>query len=106
VTAAFTIVGGVFVFVVGQVLSKFFIEPLYDLRKVIGEVRFNLAFHAPTIHTPIGGSKERSDKAEAALMKGSCELLADLHAVSLYGMIRLISFGAIPRKRAIEDAAV
>jgi len=106
VGAIFTIGGGVIVFVAGQVLSKFFIEPLHDLRKVVGEVRFNLAFHAPTIHTPIGRSKERSDKAQEALMKNSCELIADLHAIPLYGVTRLLSFGVLPRRKAIEDAAV
>lgn len=106
VGAAFTIGGGVLVYVIGQVLSKFFIGPLHDLRKAIGEVRFNLASHAPTIHTPIGRLKERSDKAREALMKSSCELIADLHAIPLYGVTRLLSFGVLPRRKAIEDAAV
>ena len=106
VGAAFTIGGGVIVYVAGQVLSKFFIEPLHDLRKVIGEVRFNLAFHGPTIHTPIGRSTERSDKAQEALMKSSCALIADLHAIPLYGVPRLLSFSVLPRRKAIEDAAV
>ena len=43
--------GGIVVYVIGQLLSKFLIEPLYELRKAIGEVRFNLSFHAQTIHT-------------------------------------------------------
>ena len=106
VGAAFTIGGGVLVYVVGQVLSKFFIEPLHDLRKAVGEVRFNLAFYAPIIHTPIGRSRERSDKAQEALMKSSCELIADLHAIPLYEVTRLLSFGVLPRRKAIEDAAV
>lgn len=104
--AAFTVGGGVLVYVVGQVLSKFFIEPIYDLRKAAGEVRFNLAFYASTIHSPIGRTKERSDKAQEALMKSSCELIADLHAIPLYGVARLLSFGVLPRKKAIEDATV
>ena len=40
--------GGIVVYVIGQLLSKFLIEPL-------GEVRFNLSFHAQIIHTPLGG---------------------------------------------------
>jgi len=48
-TAAFTIFGGVLVYVIGQLLSKFLIDPTHELKKVIGQVRFNLAFHAPTI---------------------------------------------------------
>ena len=62
-------IGGVAVYVIGQLLSKFFIDPLHELRKTIGEVRFNLAYHAPTIHTPIGRNQERSDAARDALNK-------------------------------------
>lgn len=70
--------GGPAVYVAGQILSKFAIESLYALRKPFGEVRFNLAFHAPTIHTPIGRSKESSDAAREVLRKDSCDLIARL----------------------------
>jgi hypothetical protein len=106
VTAAFTILGGITVYVVGQLLSKFFIEPVHELRKTIGEVRFNLAFHAPEIHTPIGRTKERSDKARDALMKSSCDLLAKLQAISLYDRLASISKGVLPSRKSVEDAAV
>lgn len=105
-TAVLTIFGGVIVYVVGQLLSKFFIEPLHDLRKAIGEVRFNLAFHAATIHTPEGRSMDSSDEARVALSKNSCVLLANLHAIPFYGVTRLLAFGVLPGRAAIERAAV
>lgn len=43
-TSALTILGVVVVLVMGQLLSKFLIEPIHELRKVVGEVRFSLAF--------------------------------------------------------------
>ena len=98
--------GGVAVYVVGQVLSKFFIEPLYEFRKTLGEVRFNLAFHAAAIHTPTGRTSDTSNAAAEALMKNSCDLIAKLQAVPLYGLTRLISFGALPSRKAIEQASV
>lgn len=82
------------VFVAGLLLSKWFIEPYYELRKVFGEVRFNLVFHAPTILTPIGLNKEKCDAAREALLKNSCDLLAKLHAVPFYC-----------HRKAVEDAA-
>jgi hypothetical protein len=99
VTAAVAIVGGLFVYVAGQLLSKFFIEPTHELKKAIGEVRFNLAFHGPTIHTPISRNPERSQKAYEALMKSSCDLLARVNAV-------LRDHLPVPRKgsRAYHDA--
>jgi hypothetical protein len=57
-------------------------------------VRFNLAFHAPTINTPIGRSKEQCDAARDALLTNSCDLLAKLHAVPIYF-----------HRRTVEDAA-
>lgn len=101
---AWSAVFSILVFVVGQLISKFFIEPLHELRKVLGEVRFNLAFHAPTIHTPIGRSNESSDAARQSLMENSCDLIARLQAVPLYPIIRHL--GALPNRRAIEAAAV
>lgn len=106
ITSTFTIFGGVAVYVVGQLLSKFFIEPVQDLRKAIGEVRFNLAFHAPEIHTPIGRTKEKSDKVRDALMKSSCDLLAKLQAISLYDWWASMSREVLPSRKSIEAAAV
>ena len=97
---------GVTIYVVGQLLSKFIIEPLHELRKIVGEVRYNLAFHAPTIHTPIGRSNETSEAARQALMDSSCSLVAKLHAVPAYTIIRHLSFGALPNRGNIEIAAI
>lgn len=104
-TAAFTIFGGVLVYVIGQLLSKFLINPTHELKKVIGEVRFNLAFYAPIIHTPIARTPERSDKAYEALLESSCELLAKVNAIPFYGLVSCISFGFLPSKKHIRDAA-
>lgn len=98
--------GGVAVYLIGQLLSKFFIEPLHELRKAVGEVRFNLAFHTPTIHTPDVRSKESSDAAREALLKSSCGLIAKLYAIPIYNMTRLLSFGVLPSRKAVESAAV
>ncbi|MGH8490923.1 MAG: hypothetical protein ACREXS_19180 [Gammaproteobacteria bacterium] len=98
--------GAVGVYVLGQLLSKFFIDPLYELRKTIGEVRFNLSFHSPTINTPIGRSKETSDAASDALRKSSSDLIAKLDSVPLYVAVRILSFGTFPPRKDIEAAAV
>jgi hypothetical protein len=98
--------GAVAVYIVGQLLSKFFVDPLYELRKTIGEVRFSLSFHAPTINTPIGRSKETSDAASDALRKNSSDLIAKLDAVPFYVVTRILSFGTFPSRKDVEAAAV
>ena len=39
-------------------------------------------------------------------MRNSSELVAKLHAIPHYGVVRSLSFGILPHKYAIEDAAV
>jgi hypothetical protein len=45
-TSSFTILGGIIVFVVGQVVTKFIIEPLYEQSKLIGEIANSLIYYA------------------------------------------------------------
>jgi hypothetical protein len=104
-TAASTILGGVLVYVIGQLISKFLIEPTHELKKLIGEIRFNLAYHAPVIHTPLARTHERSDRASEALLKSSCDLLAKVNAIPFYGLISRISPGFLPSKKSIREAA-
>jgi hypothetical protein len=97
-TVFFTVVSGTLVYVLGQLLSKFVVDPIYELRKTIGEVRFNLSFYGPPIHTPVARDKEVSDKAGSALLKSSSDLFSKLHAVPFY-------FGLLPARQSIERAA-
>ena len=98
--------GAISVYIVGQLLTKFFIEPLHELQKTVGEVRFNLAFHAPTIHTPIGRTSETSNAAQEALMKSSCDLIAKVHTIPIYALTRFFAFSALPSRKSVEQAAV
>ena len=99
-TACLAILGSIVVLF----LSKAFLDPLYELRKSIGEVRFNLALHAATIHTPAGRSTDASDKAKEALMKSSSDLLAKSHAILAYTALRCLF--RLPSREKIERAAV
>ena len=99
VTASLAIFGSILVLF----LSKAFLDPLYELRKSIGEVRFNPAFHGATIHTPAARSPDASDKAKEALMKSSSDLLAKSHAILFY--VQLGFLFRLPSRDAIEKAA-
>jgi len=105
-TSSVTILGGLLVYVSGQLLSKFLIEPVHELKKTIGEVRFSLAFYAPIIHTPASRNPERSQKAYEALMKSSCDLMARVNAIPSYSKLSNLSRGFLPPKQAILDSAV
>lgn len=41
-----TAVSGVVIFVIGQIIQKWFIEPIQEQRKIVGEIVYALAFYA------------------------------------------------------------
>lgn len=99
---ALTAFGGVCVFVFGQILSKFFIEPIYEQKKVIGQIAHFLIFYAGQISSPgrddIDGIRT---KASDQFRQLSCELKAKTYSIPLY---RLWSFiGFIIKKEKIKE---
>lgn len=102
-TSALTIVGGVTIYVIGQFISKILIEPAHELKKAIGDVRFNLAFHAATIFTQAARNEERSHQAHEALMRSSCELLARVEAILFYPVLSKVF--RLPSRESIRIAA-
>ena len=46
--AALTVLGGVFVFVAGQVIVKFFIEPFHERSELLGEIAGSLIYYSNT----------------------------------------------------------
>ena len=102
-TAMLTVLGGVFVFVVGQLLLKFFIEPVHELRRAIAAVRYSFLFFAPDILTPVGRTIESSTKARDALLKNSADLYICCEAIRCYKLISRPL--GLPEKGKVLDAA-
>jgi hypothetical protein len=74
-TAAVTVITGVIVYVAGQIVSKFLIEPYQEYRKVVGEIVFALVFYASVS----GGTKEeRQDEAWRAFRQNAARLRASV----------------------------
>ncbi len=46
ITSGLTILGGIIIFVGGQILTKFIIEPFYEQSKLIGEIANSLIYYA------------------------------------------------------------
>ena len=103
-TSAFTVTGGILVFVIGQMIQRLAIEPIQELRKTISQVRFTLLFHAPVIFTPISRTEERSNAAYAALMHSSCDLIMRADAIPFYSTFSDF-FQLFPKKSQVIEAA-
>lgn len=103
-TSMFTAIGGVLVFVAGQVLLKFVIEPIQELKKLIVEINFGLVFHAQAIHTPVG-DRTTEDEASKAFRKLACDLSSKVAAIPWYGFWSKRSHGHLPNSKDINTAS-
>ena len=111
---ALTAAGGVTVFVLGQVLVKFLIDPIHEQKKLIGEIAATIIFYSNVGAgmeqyyydkiKAIADSDEsqkaivvdrykeilkshwgKADEAAVTLRRQATELLAKTHAIPLYG---------------------
>ncbi|QKK01295.1 MAG: hypothetical protein HND55_00730 [Pseudomonadota bacterium] len=105
-TAFATLIGGTILYVVGELLSKRYIDPIDELRRQISQVRYVLSFFAPVIHTPISRNDERSTEAARALREVSANLLSMLELLPNGGPFRRLALRALPPEEDIEDAAI
>jgi hypothetical protein len=98
---AITVLSGVVIFVVGQVLQKIYIEPLQQLKRTIGQVASALTFYANTCDRII--DDEAKKEARMTLRRLSGELRGSLLTVPHYGLWR--QFANLPPRAAVLDAA-
>ncbi len=106
ITSSLTIVGGVIVFVLGQIAVKFYIEPLADFKKFLGEIEADLFYYATVTRSPINKPVMPKDmdaelRAEAytVLRQKQSMLLSKYHAVN--GSKFFGKRGVIPNNRKI-----
>jgi len=100
---ALTIVGGLGLLVLGQIVIRSFIDPIYELRKLRGEIADALIFHANVYMNPSPRflTDEIIETRNALRSLGS-QLEAKSYAVPFY---RLFSFiAAVPTLESITRA--
>ncbi len=109
-TSGLTVVGGVLVLTAGQLVQRFFIEPLHEQAKVIGEVAYALAYYAPIYANP-GPTRlvvrpdgvNLTDATEHELRALASRLIATTSAVRWDGLARCLSSPS--RKDVLEGAS-
>lgn len=99
-----TIIVAVSIFVSGQVIIKFIIDPIHDFRKLLGEIKHELIFHAQAIQTPVG-TREKEDEASLVLRKLSCHLLSKTFSIPFYRQLSSVVPKFLPPKENINDAS-
>ena len=92
-TSSLTAVGAIAVFVASQLLGRLVIEPVQDLKKLLGEIRHALVFHGQAVFTPVG-DRPGEDKAAEAFRKLACDLRSKVGAVPFYARWAAVSRSA------------
>ncbi|MBA3872320.1 MAG: hypothetical protein H0X30_24520 [Anaerolineae bacterium] len=101
--AAFTAFFAVVVYVVGQFIQHFLLEPIQEQRKVIGDVAFAIVFYANAgiIFTEEDIATKQKDKAE--IRKLASQLRATLYTVPFYSVLAFLRI--VPKRNALMKAS-
>lgn len=103
------VLGGVAIFVIGQLALRFLIDPVIEQSKTIGEVAFALVFYAPYyLRKP--ASIEVRDREELhavsdTIRDRASRLVAANNAIKLYWLYRSVSLRTAPPRRDVLEAA-
>lgn len=93
ITAVLTILGGVIVYVSGQIVSKFFIEPYQEYRKTVGEIAHALVYYA---NVSANIKNELQDEASTAFRDKAALLRARAYEIPFYKWFALTLRKRIP----------
>lgn len=102
-TAAFTILGGVIIYTLGQIIAKFFIEPIHKQLMCIGKISDSLIFYANQYSNPGSGMPDEMDKVQRILRQQASLLVSKTHVIKWYGFFEIFKF--VPKRIAISEAS-
>ena len=92
ITSGITIIGGVFIFACGQIVLKFFIEPILAQRRVIGELASSIIFYSNWIANPGSDDSDKRLQISEELRKYASNLMAKTKAIPFYLLFEKIHF--------------
>jgi hypothetical protein len=99
--AALTALFAVIVYVAGQFVHKFFLEPIQEQRRLIGEVAFVIVFYA-NIDRELSTPEERAE-AKKVIRKLASQFRATLWTIPLYRLFAFLRF--VPKRDAVMKAS-
>ena len=82
ITAGITIIVGVTVYVIGEILNQFMIKPIIELKEEIGRVASSLTYYAYIYSNPKTANRETELEASHELRLRASELRAKMNNVS------------------------
>lgn len=90
-TSVITITGGVFIFCFGQIILKFFIEPIHDLDQCRGKICDILIFYRNIYLNPNSASEDKLEEISKKLRSLAVMLLAKKSMIRGYNFFEKIN---------------
>jgi hypothetical protein len=105
--AALTVIIGVAVYALGQIVVKFLIEPVDQLSQMIGEVLDSLVYYSNVYTNPVIGAEPREmtelrNEAQNKLRQKATLLMSKASRVRLYSLASF--FRIVPRRESVNKA--
>ena len=98
-----TIISGVTIFVIGQLINKLVIDPIHALKTAFAEVSQGFLINAPFIYNPSAISDEERGVVRERMLALSSQLNAKLMLVPAYPCWRYAF--SLPEKAKVHEAA-
>ena len=102
-TSAFTIIGGITIYVAGQIITRFFIDPYHEYQKTVGEIADALVYYADVYSNPGSGDKQRMDDAARIFREKGSLLRVRAYAIPQYAWF--VKRGWLPQWDIIMKAS-
>lgn len=101
-----TVVSGVLVFIVGQILTSVWLKPLQEYKEIKRKISYQLVFYANVYSNPIDLAKYKDSNSDAVLNYKSVSEELRKSASELAGFIEILSFIkiGIPKKKNLHNA--
>lgn len=102
-TSGLTIFGGIFIYTCGQVISKFYLVPVDNLLKAIGEVAHTLIYYANYYSNPGTGTEEMMSEVSIVLRQQASQLSSKVYAIKAHKVFSLLRI--IPKNESVLSAS-
>jgi hypothetical protein len=102
-TVFFTILTGVAIFVLGQIIVRFLIEPVQEMKRTIGQISHSLTEHANVIQNPGLPKDKMIENTSQHLRNLSAQLESHLYLIPVYELTSKIF--SLPSKNNVLKSA-
>jgi hypothetical protein len=102
-TSCLTVCSGVLVLVAGQIVIRFLLDPLTELRKLLGEVSDSLTYYAHVYSNPGVAGEDVLAEAKRVLRQRASQLWAKALSLPLYAVFSFLHL--VPSRKSISEAS-